>query len=103
MNSERAIDDVSSDNLRSLMVKELVLNPELCEWSHAWVSDTLEKPVDEYWIESGRLLDERVRDDEIIVESINFARVLDLANQYWERDRHRATATFYWALFKHIE
>jgi hypothetical protein len=48
-------------------------------------------------------LDERVRDDEIIVESINFARVLDLANQYWERDRHRATATVYWALFKHIE
>jgi len=92
-----------SDNLHSPIVEQLVLNPKLCEWSHAWVSDTLEKPVDEYWIESGRLFDERVRDNGIIIESINFARFLDLANQYWERDRYRATATVHWALFKNVE
>ena len=77
------IDDVSSDNLRSPIVEQLVLNPTLCEWSHAWFSDTLEKPLYEYWIESVRLFDERVMDNGIIIESINFARFLDLSNQYW--------------------
>ena len=44
------------------MLEELVLNLELWEWSLAWVSDTLEKTVEGGWIESGRLLDERVKD-----------------------------------------
>ena len=100
---ETVIDDVSFDDLRSFVVDELARNPEMRGRFLAQFGDTLEKSIDEYRADVERLFGEHVRDDGIVIATIDFSRFLESADRYRERGRHRAAATIYRALFEGIE
>jgi len=100
---ETVIDDVSFDDLRSFVVDELARSPEMRERFLARFGDTFETSVDEFRADVERLFGEHARDDGIVVEAIGFSRFLEPADRYRERDRYRAAATIYRALFEGIE
>ncbi len=97
------IDDASFDELRSFVVDELARNPEMRERFLARFGDTFAKSVEEYRTDVERLFDEHARDDGIVVQAIDFSRVLEPADRYRNRGRYRAAATIYRGLFEGIE
>jgi len=97
------LDDVTETDLRAFLSDALAREPELRERFLAQFDDTQRPSVDEYRAEISRLFDDHTDDYPVVVEAIDFSRFFDIATQYRDRDRYRAAATVYRALFEAID
>lgn len=99
---ERVIQDVSSDDLRAFVRDTLAENPNLREQFLARFGDG-GKSVKEYRDEIEELFDQHTEDYPVVTEAIDFSHFFEVAEQYRERERYRAAATVYRALFEGID
>ena len=97
-----ALEDVSADDLRAFMRDALTGHPDLRDQFLARFDDT-GKSVEEYRDEIEGLFDQHTQDYPVVTDAIDFSHFFDLAEQYRERDRYRAAATVYRALFEGID
>lgn len=99
---ETVIEDVTSDDLRAFVRDALAENPNLRERFLARFSDS-DKSVEEYREEIQVLFDQHTQDYPVVTDAINFTHFFELAARYRDRDRYRAAATVYRALFEVID
>ncbi|MFB6309099.1 MAG: SWIM zinc finger domain-containing protein [Haloarculaceae archaeon] len=99
---EGVIEDVSSDDLRAFVRDALAENPDLRERFLARFGDG-GRSVEAYRDEIEGLFDQHTEDYPVVTEAIDFSHFFDLAEQYRERERYRAAATVYRALFEGID
>lgn len=99
---DTVIEDVTSDDLRAFVRDALAENPDLRERFRARFGDG-GKPVEEYREEIEASFDRHTRDYPVVTDAIDFSHFFDLAVQYRERDKYRAAATVYRALFETID
>jgi uncharacterized Zn finger protein len=96
------IEDVTSDDLRAFVRDALAVDPDLREQFLARFGDG-GKSVDEYRDEIEGLFDQHTQDYPVVTEAIDFSHFFEVAEQYRERERYRAAATVYRALFEGID
>jgi uncharacterized Zn finger protein len=96
------IEDVSSDDLRAFVRDALAVEPDLREQFLARFGDG-GKSGDEYRDEIEKLFDQHTQDDPVVTEAIDFSHFFEVAEQYRKRERYRAAATVYRALFEEID
>lgn len=99
---ERVIQDVSSDDLRAFVHDALAENPDLRERFLARFGDG-GKSVEAYRNEIEELFDQHTGDYPVVTEAIDFSHFFEVAEQYRERERYRAAATVYRALFEEVD
>ena len=99
---ERVIEDVSSDDLRAFVRDTLAENPDLREQFLARFGDG-GKSVEAYRDEIEELFNQHTQHYPVVTEAIDFSHFFDVAEQYRERERYRAAATVYRALFEGID
>lgn len=99
---ETTIEDVTSDDLRAFVRDALAENPDLRERFLARFSDG-DKSVEEYREEIQILFDQRTQDYPAVTTAIDFSHFFELAALYRDRDKYRAAATVYRALFEVID
>jgi uncharacterized Zn finger protein len=99
---ERVIQDVSSDDLRAFVRDAFAENPDLREQFLARFGGG-GKSVEEYRDEIEELFDQHTQHYPVVTEAIDFSHFFEVAEQYRERERYRAAATVYRALFEGID
>lgn len=99
---ERVIEDVSSDDLHAFVRDTLAENPDLREQFLARFGDG-SKSVEEYRDEIEELFNQHTQHYPVVTEAIDFSHFFKVAEQYRERERYRAAATVYRALFEGID
>lgn len=99
---ERVIENVSSDDLRAFVRDTLAESPDLREQFLARFGDG-GKSVEEYRDEIEELFDQHTQHYPVVTEAIDFSHFFELAEQHRERERYRAAATVYRALFEGID
>lgn len=99
---EGVIEDVSSDDLRTFVRDALAENPDLREQFLARFGDG-GKSVEEYCDEIDELFDQHTEGYPVVTGAIDFSHFFELADQYRDRERYRAAATVYRALFEGID
>ena len=99
---ERGIQDVSSDDLRAFVRDALAENQDLREQFLARFGDG-GKSVEVYRDEVEELCNQHTQHYPVVTEAIDFSHFFDVAKQYRERERYRAVATVYRALFEGID
>jgi uncharacterized Zn finger protein len=97
-----AIEDVSSDDLRAFVRDVLAENPDLREQFLARFGDG-GRSVEAYRDEIEELFDQHTQDYPVVTDAIDFSHFFEVAERYHERDRYRAAATVYQALFEVID
>jgi uncharacterized Zn finger protein len=99
---EMVIEDVSPDDLRAFVHDALAENPDLREQFLARFGDG-GKSIEAYRDEIEELFDQHTQHYPVVTEAIDFSHVFELAEQCRERERYRAAATVYRALFEGID
>jgi uncharacterized Zn finger protein len=99
---EKVIQDVSSDDLRAFIRDALAIDPDLREQFLARFGDG-SKSVEAYRDEIEELFDQHTQDYPVVTDAIDFSHFFEVAEQYCERERYRAAATVYRALFEEID
>ncbi|MFC6863938.1 SWIM zinc finger domain-containing protein [Halomicroarcula sp. GCM10025817] len=99
---ERVIRDVAPDDLRAFVRDAIAENSDLREQFLARFGDG-GKSVEAYRDEIEALFDQHTADYPVVTEAIDFSHFFDVAEQYRERERYRAAATVYRALFEGID
>ena len=99
---ERVMQDVSSDDLRAFVRDALAENQDLRERFLARFGDG-GKSVEVYRDEIEELFNQHTQHYPVVTEAIDFSHFFDVAKQYRERERYRAAATVYRALFEGID
>jgi len=99
---ERVIENVSPDDLRAFVRGALAENPDLREQFLARFGDG-DKSVEAYREEIEELFDQHTQHYPVVTEAIDFSHFFKVAEKYRERERYRAAATVYRALFEGID
>ena len=99
---EMVMGNVSSDNLRAFVHDALAENPDLHARFLARFSDG-GKSVEEYRDEIEELFEQHTQHYPVVTEAIDFSHFFEVAEQYLDRERYRAAATVYRALFEGID
>jgi uncharacterized Zn finger protein len=99
---DQAIEDVSSDDLRAFVRDALAENRDLRNQFLAQFGDG-SNSVEAYRDDIGGLFDKHTENYPVVTDAIDFSQFFELAEQYRERDRYRAAATVYRALFEGID
>lgn len=99
---EGVIEDVPPDDLRAFVWDTLAENPDRREQFLAHFGDG-GTSVKAYRDRVEELFDQHTENYPVVTEAIDFSHFFDVAEQYRERERYRAAATVYRALFEGID
>ncbi|WP_245575982.1 SWIM zinc finger family protein [Haloplanus natans] len=96
------IEDVPPDDLRAFVRDALAENPDLREQFLARFGDS-GKSVEEYRDEIQESFDQHTQHYPVVTEAIDFSHFFEVAERYRGRERYRAAAITYRALFEGID
>lgn len=94
--------DVSTEDLRTFVRKELIRDPEMRERFLAEFGDEPTKSPKEYRQEVDRLFDQYTQEYPVVTGAIDFSQLRDLAERYRENDRYEQAAAVYRGLSEGI-
>lgn len=95
--------DVPADELRAFVAEECAKRPDTRDRLFAHFGDAAGRSVEEYRGEVEALFEEHTEDYPVVTGSIDFSELFETAEEYRKRERYRAAATVYRALFEGID